>query len=933
MKPANYLRSAGLIILCFFIGQLSSAQDSFIKSYGGVNSDFCYSSMQTSDDGFILAGYTRSFGAGNDDVYLVKTDKNGDTTWTRTYGGLYNDRAEDVKQTSDNGYIITGRTESYGNGKHDIYVIKTDAIGDTLWTKTIGGSEEDYGYSVQIIPTGYIIAGITKSKGAGEWDMYLIKMNTDGSVVWDKTYGTSDPEIAYHVEVTNDNGFIMCGHQDFKSEGDYYDRSNAYIVKTDANGIQSWSHTTSGGWLYNFRDIKELDEGGYICAGSDEMAGIIYKIDSDGSKIWHKGFLTVDFGYEFFSVIIDDTSYVFAGSIYDQTYWKANFYLCKTDTSGNVKWERNYGESNENEYLISIFQGSDGSLIGGGGHEVTIPSKNYNACLVKFDTVGCITPAPAIGGSTTICDGWSVSLFETTGVWAEYLWSTGGTLSDLLVTEAGDYTVTVTDFNGCSATSDTFTVENTTPRVSLQANGATTFCDGDSVEIVANISNYYPESDYNYQWHFEQGLFFMDSSIVVKTPGSYYVNVVDQTHICNGSSDTIEVLVGYPYPDQEICLVGVDLETGKNMVIWERHEDLNTTFYKIYRETTTGGVYEVLDTIPYNKIGVYVDSTSQPEIKSHKYRISVVDTCGNESDPSPNHKTMLLTSSLGSDRINLSWTEYQVEGGSLGFVKYIIYRGPSPGALEPIDSIPSDNTIYPDIYPPDGDNFYRVAGVKADPCNPTGDLKAGSGPYSHSMSNIEDNRLQVPAENQAPTDLNIDITSIDENAPVNTLVGRFTTTDPDVGDSHIYALVSGTGDNDNSSFIITGDSLLAGEVFDYETKNIFSIRVSTTDTGDVSFEKQITIFVTDVVETGIEQTANNALRIYPNPFSDETTITFPNPENQKYQFRIIDITGNIIYTESISASKYILEKQDLNAGVYILEIKGERIFHGRIVIE
>jgi len=137
--------------------------------------------MQT-DGGYIVAGYTGSFGAGGADVYLIKTDLNGDTLWTKTYGGGNGDYCYAVQQTTDGGYIVVGYTWSFGAVWTNVYLIKTDSVGDTLWAKTYGGANFDYGYAVSpTIDGGYIVAGKTSSFGAGGSDVYLIKTDANGN--------------------------------------------------------------------------------------------------------------------------------------------------------------------------------------------------------------------------------------------------------------------------------------------------------------------------------------------------------------------------------------------------------------------------------------------------------------------------------------------------------------------------------------------------------------------------------------------------------------------------------------------------------------------------------------------------------------------------------------------------------------------------------
>ncbi|MEO7088188.1 MAG: hypothetical protein ABIZ51_05270, partial [Bacteroidia bacterium] len=159
-------------------------------TYGGTNVDMGFSVQQTKDHGYIIAGYTNSFGAGGYDFYLVKTDSIGNLQWQKTYGGANWDFAYSVKQTTDGGYVIVGGTYSYGKGNEDVYLVKTNAIGDTLWTKTYGGSGQDEGRSVwQNTDGGYFITGFTNSFGAGEFNSYLIRTNNLGGILWTKTIG------------------------------------------------------------------------------------------------------------------------------------------------------------------------------------------------------------------------------------------------------------------------------------------------------------------------------------------------------------------------------------------------------------------------------------------------------------------------------------------------------------------------------------------------------------------------------------------------------------------------------------------------------------------------------------------------------------------------------------------------------------------------
>jgi predicted secreted protein len=152
------------------------------QTYGEANGETCYSVVETSDGGFALSGYTISFGAGGGDVWLVKTDSAGNLLWSQTYGGTNWDTGYSVVTTSDGGYIIAGSTNSYGAGGSDFWLIKTDSTGVEQWSQTYGGTSMDESHSVIATSDGgYAIAGSTRSYGAGSTDVYLVKTDELGN--------------------------------------------------------------------------------------------------------------------------------------------------------------------------------------------------------------------------------------------------------------------------------------------------------------------------------------------------------------------------------------------------------------------------------------------------------------------------------------------------------------------------------------------------------------------------------------------------------------------------------------------------------------------------------------------------------------------------------------------------------------------------------
>ncbi len=210
----------------------SSGDTLWTKTYGVNYWAVGNSVYQTSDEGYIIVGSTNSFGAGEDDVWLLKTDENGDTSWTRTYGGITGEEGYSVQQTNDGGYIIVGYTDSFGAGEDDIWLIKTDDNGDTLWTRTYGGSNDEEGFSVwQTTDSGYVIAGYTNSFGAGEDDVWIIKTNTNGDTLWTKTVGGESSDYGESIQQTADGGYIVTGYTNSFGAGE----EDVWLIKLDAD--------------------------------------------------------------------------------------------------------------------------------------------------------------------------------------------------------------------------------------------------------------------------------------------------------------------------------------------------------------------------------------------------------------------------------------------------------------------------------------------------------------------------------------------------------------------------------------------------------------------------------------------------------------------------------------------------------------------------
>ena len=360
------------------------------RTFGGSDWDEGRSVQQTTDGGYIIAGYTQSYGTGGD-VYLIKTDANGNEQWSQTYGGSDYDRGNSVQQTSDGGYIIAGWTESYGAGSYDVYLIKTDANGNESWSRTFGGSYDDYGYSIQkTYDGGYIIAGYTESYGAGGYDVYLIKTDANGNEQWSRTFGGSSWDYGRSVHQTSDGGYIIAGNT-----WSYISDDDVYLIKTNGNGNEEWSRIFGGNDLDGGYSVQQTTDGGYIIAGftfSYIPWAVVYLIKTDtvGNEQWYQTFggIYMDIGKSVQQTT--DGGYIIAGITHSYGAGSADVYLIKTDENGNETWSQTFGGSS-NDRGYSVQQTSDGGYIIA-GYTYSYGAGSADVYLIKVGGEIVLTP-------------------------------------------------------------------------------------------------------------------------------------------------------------------------------------------------------------------------------------------------------------------------------------------------------------------------------------------------------------------------------------------------------------------------------------------------------------------------------------------------------------------------------------------------------------
>jgi hypothetical protein len=399
LKEKPYHRVVLILFINLILFSTIYGQVTWQKTYGWDEDDRGRCIKQTSDGGYILAGDSDWYWNNDDkklygDILLMKLDTYGDTLWTKKYGGTYWDEGHDVLETEDNGFLVLGSTDRYGPNGNEVYLIKTDSNGDTLWTKKHGRYESDFGYSIlKTNDNGYIIAGATYSLESGldgSSDAYIIRIDSLGNKLWEKIYGGPGDEGFGSILQTNDGDFLFAGSTSSFGNGLF----DIYIFKTNLNGDTLWTKTYGDTFSDGADGIVATNDGGFIIGGDTEYLGpyglehniLILKTDSLGNLIWEKEY---NMSYADITRSIQPTKdggYIIAGlTITPDKYSQA--LLMKLDENGDSLWTRTFGFDDVDQAYYAE-QTSDGGYILTGFSEI---NNNEIILIVKTDTFGYIT--------------------------------------------------------------------------------------------------------------------------------------------------------------------------------------------------------------------------------------------------------------------------------------------------------------------------------------------------------------------------------------------------------------------------------------------------------------------------------------------------------------------------------------------------------------
>ena len=684
------------------------------KNYGGSDLDALSGISNDIDGGYVLAGMTRSTDKdvqsgvkGGFDAWVVKTDTSGLLLWEKTYGGSEGDQLQTILTTPDSGYIFGGITASKGNGSGDIWIIKLDKIGAIQWEKTLGGSDHEFLSSVN--PTsdgGYIIGGITnssdgdiKSGNKGNYDFWLVKITSTGSIQWEKTYGGSKDDKLESVQPASDGGYILGGWTE-SSDGDIKSGIKGYddywIIKVDGLGTIEWEKSYGGTRYEQLQSVLSTPDGGYLLAGwSDSSDGDIHS--------GNKGYIDV--------------------------------WVVKINGSGVIEWEKTYGGGSDDRLESVGFTSDGGYLLGVNtlSNDGDVQSGNkgsYDIWMIKINEKGTIQWEKTFGGSYD-------DQLQSVQSKSDGGFVIGGTTNsidgDIRSGYKGDYDFWV-------------------------------------IKVNLNYPPFVPS----------QTIVIPENSPVGVT--SYLIQGSDKDHdtltyskLSGNDNGKISVL-----PDGTIELLGsLDYETQRN--------------YDLTVEVTDGKhSVSVIITIQVQNV-----RDTAPVTLPDEYHINEDNSLAVPVD----------SSVLKNDSADL-------EGDVLTAV---LYNNVSHGNL----LLNSDGTF---IYTPEV-NYYGTDNFS---------YIASDGFYQSVPSQVT---IFIEPVNDAPSD--IQISPLIENSPIGTILQIIVT---DVDDTeHTNSLVSGPGDNDNNLFAMQNNHLQTTTEIDYELKREYNLRIKSVDQGGLSVEKAVVL--------------------------------------------------------------------------------------------
>ncbi len=341
--------------------------------YGGEGAEEMESIIRTSDGGLVIAGSSDSFGDGDTgDAWILKLNGDGQVLWQRTYGGADDESLLDIRQTPDGGFIAAGWTQSFGAAQADVWVVRLDAQGDVLWSKTYGGAGVEQAWSVALTGDGgYVVAGGTTSFGAGAADYWVLRLDGAGDIIWQKTFGGPQDdggggdyaEFVVRVLMDRDGNYVVAGESASFGAGE----TDIWMLKLNPKGEILWQKSYGGEYEDSMWSFAETADGGFIVPGvsvsfSPDVSGDtwVLRLNPDGAIRWQKLFGLAGYWDEALSVGATRDGGAVIGAYYEEGTTDWDMILLRVDQDGRLQWQRRYEYGWD--WPNAILEMPDGSL-------------------------------------------------------------------------------------------------------------------------------------------------------------------------------------------------------------------------------------------------------------------------------------------------------------------------------------------------------------------------------------------------------------------------------------------------------------------------------------------------------------------------------------------------------------------------------------------